>query len=331
MRILIATPSRSIVGGVETYLQSAIPALLKRGHQVAMLYHNRRFSEAEVVDPEQDELPIWYCPDLSTSPSRWQAIADWRPDIVYSHCLDAPDIESVLLERYPCISFLHNYWGTCTTGTKCHDFPRTQSCNREFGLACLALHYPRRCGGLNPLSALTMFKVNQRRRSRLADYRRTLVASTHMYAEYRRHGVSPEKLRLLAYPLTDPALEIVPFAPKERSNSLLFVGRLTRLKGIDHLLRAIPKAARRLERNLSVTVIGDGPERTQIERYADWLGVKARFTGWINGKQKLEAMRSATLLVVPSVCLSLSAWLESKRAASVSPLLAMRSEAFPTG
>ena len=300
MRILLATSYRSVVGGVETYLQSLIPALLRRGHEVAMLYKHRASGEAELVD-SQGEIPAWHWLELLSRQSGLREIADWKPDVVYSHCPDSFELERFLLENYRCILHAHNYWGTCATGQKCQTFPHTRACSREFGLACLALHYPRRCGGLNPLTALKMFQASRRRKSRLAEYRRILVSSTHMHREYELHDIEPEDLRLVAYPLTDATLEKAPYQPKQLGGALLFAGRLTRLKGVEHLIRAVPEAAQRLGRTLTLTIMGDGPERSRLETLARQAGVAATFLGWLGGDQKWAVMREANLLVVPSL------------------------------
>lgn len=300
MRILLATSNRSVVGGVETYLQSLIPALLKRRHEIGIVYRHRASGEGEVVDPQEAGIPVWYWPDLMSNPAGWREIADWKPDVVYSHCPDSLDLERVLLANYRCILHVHNYWGTCVTGRKCHDFSRVSACNREFGLACLALHYPRRCGGLNPLTTLKLFQTNRLRKSRLSEYRRILVSSTHMLREYERHGIDAEMLRLIAYPLTGASSKVTSYVPRELGGSLLFSGRLTDLKGADYLIRATPIAARQLGRALNLTIMGDGPDRHRLQTLAQQLGVAARFVGWLGAEKKLAVMGESNLLVVPS-------------------------------
>ena len=300
MRILIATSSRSVVGGVETYLQRLIPELTTRWHEVAILYEHRPAGEGDLVDPPGSRIPIWYWPDLVNNAAVWEEIARWKPDIVYSHCPDSLPMERALLENYRCILHVHNYWGTCISGRKCHDFPRPRACNRHFGVGCLAQYFPRRCGGRNPLTAFKMFQKHTERKSRLSSYSKILISSTHMQREYEQHGVEAEKLRLVPYPLTDASLEVMPYLPKDVDGSLLFAGRLTDLKGVDYLIRAVPLAARRLNRDLTLTVMGDGLERNRLESLAQQLGVAAQFVGWLAGDQKLAVMRESNLLVVPS-------------------------------
>jgi glycosyltransferase involved in cell wall biosynthesis len=83
-----------------------------------------------------------------------------------------------------------------------------------------------------------------------------------------------------------------------KNNSLLFVGRLTKQKGLDLLLHTLAK----LPAAISLDVVGDGPERQPLEALAGELGL-ARRVRW-QGSQPQTALlpfyRSASALVVPS-------------------------------
>ncbi len=300
MKILIATSQRSIVGGVETYLQSIIPALLEGGHEIAMLYDYAGDAGGAIVDPPQARLPVWRSEELRARPAVWEELRKWKPDVVYSHGVESPGVERRLQQSFPTVRFVHGYWGTCTTGRKCHAFPAIQSCQRTFGPMCLLMHYPRRCGGLNPLLAWKMFQNERTHNSLLAGYRAILVASTHMYAEFSRHGISPEILQVLRLPLTES--QAFPAAlPKKPGGRLLFVGRLTDVKGVDYLIRAMGKAQAKLECTLTLTVAGDGAEREKLQELARREQATVEFFGWVNSSQKRELMRQADLLVVPSL------------------------------
>jgi len=189
--------------------------------------------------------------------------------------------------------------GTCATGQKCHAFPGPQPCRRLFGPACLALHYPRRCGGLNPKTMWTMYRRSAEVNRQLPRYQAVLVASRHMYGEFERHGVGADRLHLVTLPNPQDARQ-APIRTGAR-NRLLYVGRLTKLKGVGHLLRAIPIAARKLARPLRLTVAGDGPERENLKRLAGELHLAADFAGWIQGGRMRDLMLESDLLVVPSL------------------------------
>ncbi len=301
MKILIATCNRSAVGGIEKYLRCLIPALAKRGHEVAMLYQHSASPGSETVDRPDAETRVWYWDLLREDSGGWREIASWKPDVVYSHTLDSLDLENRLLDSYPCVLYIHVYWGTCISGRKCHTFPQMSPCERRLGPACLALYYPRGCGGLNPVTAWRNYQTHAQRAARLADYQKILVNSAHMFREYQRHGIGPEQLRLIHYPVTESNLEEIAYQPKAASGSILFVGRLTDLKGVDYLIRAVPAAERRLDRKLKLTIAGEGPERPRLERLARQLALAVDFTGWLESQEKIETIARADLLAVPSL------------------------------
>ena len=301
MRILITTCNRSIIGGIEKYLQMLVPALLQTRHEIALLYEHRATAGTELVDPPDAGLRIWYWDDLTPGSGTARELAEWKPDVVYAHGLESLGVEQVLLDRYPVVWYVHVYLGTCGTGQKCHTFPQPRPCDRNFGPMCLVLHYPRRCGGLNPLGAWRMYQRHAARHARLQDYRNILVASRHMFRELEKHGVSSDKLKLVPLPAAPSIGKSEPWFDKDPGGSLLFVGRLTNLKGVDYLIQAVPLAQKKLARKLSITIAGEGPARASLEQLAERLEVPVHFSGWLEGAAKDKAFQQADLLVVPSL------------------------------
>jgi glycosyltransferase involved in cell wall biosynthesis len=300
MRILISTSHRNLVGGVEKYLQEILPCLAERGHELALLYEYR-------FDPQNERIdrPALHIPCHGIAEAGFDAglrfVREWKPDVVYSQGLEAVDFQAALLNEFPTVFYAHNYVGTCASGEKCHAFPTPQPCDREFGPMCLALYYPRRCGGLNPVTMFQMYQRSAERNAQLGKYAAILVASAHMRREYERHGVKPGNVQVAALPNPHEAEEIHAGARTGSRGNLLFLGRLTKIKGAAHLLEAIPLAEKQLERKLSVTVAGDGPERPHLERLAAENQLTAEFTGWIGPSQKGDLIERADLMVVPSV------------------------------
>jgi glycosyltransferase involved in cell wall biosynthesis len=300
MRILIATSHRNLVGGVEKYLQGILSTLAGRGHQLALLYEYRFDPDKECIHSLDLDIPSLGIHEAGLD-AGLRFVRDWKPEVVYSQGLDAAGLQSALLDQYPNVFFAHNYVGTCASGEKCHAFPSPQPCDRRFGPACLALYYPRRCGGLNPATAWRMYRLSSEKNAQLGRYAAILVASAHMRREYERHGVRPEKIQVAALPNPHQCAEFRSPARTGSGGNLLFLGRLTKLKGAGHLLHAIPIAERRLGRPLAVTVAGDGPERRKLEALARSQQITAEFTGWVGSSRKAELLERSDLLVVPSL------------------------------
>jgi glycosyltransferase involved in cell wall biosynthesis len=300
VRILIATANRNLVGGVEKYLQSAIPGLIQRGHSVGLLYESSFDAATPGIDQQAGWIPSW-CTKEAGLDSALRSLASWKPDVVYSHGLEDSRLESALLEKYPTTLYAHTYSGTCVSGRKCYSSPRLQPCARQFGAPCLVLYYPRRCGGLNPRTMWQLFQLQSQRKSRLPEFRAVLVASRHMYHEFEQHGVTTDRLHLVPLPLDGSLPADSAPRPRALGQRVLFVGRLMDVKGVDHLLRAIPLAAGKLGRPLTLTIAGEGPERGRIEDLARRLGVTVEFAGWVDSEKRSDLMRQADLLAVPSL------------------------------
>jgi len=300
MRILIANPSRQLLGGVEQYLETLMPALVRRGHSLAVLHEYSSESGTPGIDRRTGPLPSWCSNELGRE-AALEAISDWNPDVVYSQGFDDREMERALQHSYHAILYAHTYYGTCITGRKCYSQPHLEPCSRRFGTACLSLFYPRRCGGLNPLTMWQLFQIQSRRNASLADYHMVLVASSHMYREYERHGVRPEQLQLLPLYPTNCVPESRTPPLRNPSGRILFVGRLMDVKGVDHLLQAMPLATAALARPLHLTIAGDGPDREKLEHLARPLGSAVEFIGWIDSERRADLMRQADLLAVPSL------------------------------
>lgn len=79
--------------------------------------------------------------------------------------------------------------------------------------------------------------------------------------------------------------------------SVVYVGRLSPEKGVDILLRALVYVPR-----ISAVIIGDGPERSVLQRLTKKLKLShVYFVGKTEGAQKMRLMEYADCTVVPSV------------------------------
>jgi glycosyltransferase involved in cell wall biosynthesis len=80
---------------------------------------------------------------------------------------------------------------------------------------------------------------------------------------------------------------------------VLFIGRLVPVKGLDRLLEACGQLSDRV----AIVVLGDGPERHELEQLATRLGVPTLFLGEQGGTVRDDWLGAADLLALPSVIL----------------------------
>jgi colanic acid/amylovoran biosynthesis glycosyltransferase len=91
-----------------------------------------------------------------------------------------------------------------------------------------------------------------------------------------------------------------PSTSAELSHGVLFVGRLVEKKGCEYLLRAM-QAVQRTHPLSELTVIGDGPLRSQLEALAQQLKIRCQFRGTQPTDKVREALGKARVFSVPSV------------------------------
>jgi colanic acid/amylovoran biosynthesis glycosyltransferase len=111
-------------------------------------------------------------------------------------------------------------------------------------------------------------------------------------------GFPAEKL-LVHYMGIDHGL-FSPSTSPERSQSVLFVGRLVEKKGCEYLLRAM-QLVQRAHPECGLTIIGDGPLRPSLEALANELAIRCEFRGAQPAAVVRKSLQNAKIFCVPSV------------------------------
>jgi glycosyltransferase involved in cell wall biosynthesis len=127
-----------------------------------------------------------------------------------------------------------------------------------------------------------------------------IAASSQTYAEF---AVYRDKLFFVPEPGIARSLCYSDSRSPEAGAKLdlIFVGGLIPCKACDLALHA---AAPLLRGDLArFTVVGDGPERNRLEQLARSLGIEkaVSFCGWVSHSEVLKRLRSADVMVFPSV------------------------------
>jgi glycosyltransferase involved in cell wall biosynthesis len=313
MRIAVANFSSRRVGGAESYIEEVIAEFANSGHDVGLFVE---------LDVPADRPPIRlpgksprWCVANQTLAGAVAAMREWHPDLIFAHGLVSPENEAATLSVAPAVFFAHGYYGTCISGAKTNSFPNVVPCARIFGPRCLLHFYPRRCGGLSPVTALIEYRRQADRLKLLRRYRAILTDSTHMRDEYLRHGFDPKVVIRSTYLRnTSPGPDVPIESPNGDTDGtasggparLLFLGRMDALKGGLILLDSLPIVAAALDRPIELIFGGDGPCRDSWTRRAQAISAKDRlvkivFEGWLAQERIAELQASSDLLVMPSL------------------------------
>lgn len=298
MRILLANEARRGGGGVETYLSSLAEALIARGHDLALVYANPSREEGPT---SIDLCDTWSVADegLDAAVARVRA---WRPDVCFSHNMRPLEVDERLIAEWPTLKMMHGYFGACLSGHKAFSFPSIVACTRRCDAGCLVHYLPRRCGQLRPDVMVTQYAWAMRQQTLFNRYAAIVVASDHMRREYRRYGLSEEDVHTIPLFGAEGRRDALPMGPVI---DLLFIGRMTALKGPAVLVRAAALAASALGRPLHLVIAGDGLARPTVERRARAVEAEGRlsveFTGWIDSDRRAALLRRASLVAMPSL------------------------------
>jgi glycosyltransferase involved in cell wall biosynthesis len=295
VRILLAAHHTSRIAGAETYADTVIAALRRRGHDVALLTEHRAVDGREPIGGAQTQ---WCTAEAGEIPALERASA-WQPHVVYAQGLASVRLERALTRLAPSVLFEHSYAGLCISGSRTWCAEGTE-CPRTLGPGCLALYFPHRCGGRSPMTMVRDYKLQRARQRLLPAYRAIVVASRHMAEVLATHGCGG-RVHVLPPPVP-PALADVP----RRTGTplrIVYAGRLERLKGVHLLSDAVHIAAARLGRPIELRIAGDGPLRPVLEQQSrdTTTGVLMFLHGWQTAAQRDALFASADLLIVPSL------------------------------
>jgi glycosyltransferase involved in cell wall biosynthesis len=121
-----------------------------------------------------------------------------------------------------------------------------------------------------------------------------------MRREYLKYGLDESRVHTIPLFATEARATGSPAAPQI---DLLFLGRLTALKGPQELLRAAGRVL--IGRPLRVAIAGEGPARRALERMARELEthrpVSVEFTGWVDAAARSALLARTAVLAVPSL------------------------------
>jgi glycosyltransferase involved in cell wall biosynthesis len=128
-----------------------------------------------------------------------------------------------------------------------------------------------------------------------------LVISESTRDDLVRRGVPAERVAVVHCGLDHDTFHPDPGVPKAARPTVLFLGRLRRYKGLDHVLRAMLEVRRALP-DVRLVVVGEGPYRRALERLARRLGLDAavEFLGFVPSAERVRRLREAHVAVQPS-------------------------------
>jgi len=277
VRILHVGAGNLGAGGVATYVRTVMSGQRDRGHE-ALLADIR--PEGESIAEVQETLSG--VEEISALSARWKA------DVVHLHST-LPGYGGI-----PGASVItaHEHSSHCPSGGRfLHG--RGVECHRRFGTVnCLRGRYLDLCGSRSPGAVVRQFGITAATPSFPGVW---IAPSRYSRDRLLERGVDSRKVALLPNP--NPARARIPPDPRNTGPVVLFIGRLVADKGCDVLLRAMSDLP-----DAHLRILGDGPDRGNLERLSRSLGVHGQtsFLGWQASAEVNRHLSEARVLAVPA-------------------------------
>ena len=295
MRILLVSDWMSNVGGSEAYITGLQRWLVEAGDDARLLTCGgdgdaasdiRAFGTDNVI--AQSVLQL-HNPFAVAAVRR--AVREFRPDAALVSQFVYHLSPSVLpaLGSVPTVASIMDYKAVCPVGSKL--LPDGTICRVPAGTIC------RREGCVGTVQWLRDQPRYALVRAALRKADRILCASGWMQAELARNGIESECLPI---PIERPSVTFVR-APAGQP-TFVFVGRLSREKGLDALLAAFAQVRSRFPQ-ARLRIVGDGPLLAEARRLVASfaLGDTVHFTGRLAPAGVESMLRDAWALVAPSI------------------------------
>jgi glycosyltransferase involved in cell wall biosynthesis len=277
-------------GGEEIVADSEASLLRKGGHEVDRLL---------VRNPDR---PLAATRLLAAAPwnvaqerSVKRRIRESRPEVVHVHntwfALSPSIIHGLHDEGVPIVMSLHNYRPLCANASLFRDGRVCTDCvgsHPWWGV----LHRCYRASWIGSTVAAATIAVSRARRT-WDLVSRFVAPSEFVKRMFVAAGFPADRLTVNPHGVADPGPRA---QPPSASRTLLYVGRLTPLKGIRVLLEAWQRASASIP-DLELALLGDGPIDGDLagERFD-----RVRFLGWADTERVMATMLSARALLVPS-------------------------------
>lgn len=231
-------------------------------------------------------------------------IARRRVDVVHGqHVLTClPSIAAARRAGIPSVCTVRDYWPVCYWSDLIHtreDDALCPGCSASMMTRCIR----PRAGAAWPLALplIPYMRANlARKRTGLAAADAVIAVSSAMAADLRSRAPELASTRTVVIPNpVDVSRLRAQAAAASRplpGPYALYLGKIARNKGTDHLLRV----ARDAGLAWPLVVAGDGPDRAALEAEAAQLGGDVRFTGWLESGDAVRWLAHAGMLIFPS-------------------------------
>jgi glycosyltransferase involved in cell wall biosynthesis len=278
------------IGGPPTYLYHLLPALLERGHEITVVTYG-------------DVVQEFSYPYRVVRVSRRRSITVRLLQFTWQVWRAARGCDLIFVNGYGLPPAIVNLWLCKPMVIKLvGDFAWEYAVRHSLMDSAENIEdFQRRRHGLvvRMVQALQRWYVNRAQT--------VIVPSRYLASIVQGWGVPPKKLRVIYNAVDLVAYDSLPDREDARreldlnGKIILTVARLAPWKGVDRLIAILPRIGE-LVPDANLVVVGDGPERANLERLTEQTGVSGfvRFAGRVSQDRVVLYLRAADVFVLYS-------------------------------
>jgi len=266
------------VGGVETHVLELSQSLLDMGHEVLVVCADVPKSRPFQV---MNGLSVFRFPalDLPYIPYTYfsrRRLSKFNADVIHSH-YPPPFISYQVVQSLPKLPHLLTY-----------------HCDLELPDKIASIRIP------NMAKRIVQLVNKELYLARILSNVRQIVVTTKSYAESsdvlrdHQYQIIPNGIRLDAFDALSRDVNA-----EKQAKQILFVGRLSSVKGIEYLIEAA-KMVLDQQSDVTFLIVGEGEERERLKTLARGYEAQIRFCGHLPRRALVTLYRTSTLLVLPS-------------------------------
>ena len=322
MRVLITTDVfPPVCGGSGWSTYELARGLRSRGHEITLVRPRTGGGRREPAEPYDGFHPLefqaWsppvpYLRNYFKNERLYRRLARYLAALIRERSIDVvhaqhrltgpPSVAAAREAGVPVVCTVRDYWPVCYWSDLIHD-PSADSLCPSCTAGMMSRCVRPRAGALWPLALpfIPYMRANLRRKQRaLAGAGAVVAVGSEMARDLceRSAGLAGGAVATIPNPIDVRAVQ----AEADRQPSpldrpyVLYAGKLDVNKGVSQLLPAVGAA----KLDVPLVVVGDGPERPQLEAEARAAGGNVRFTGWLPHAEVLAWMRDTRALVFTS-------------------------------
>lgn len=290
----------TIIGGAEVVAEKTARELQRRGHEVFVVTtnHHSKTEEVDVDDIKTYRIPlniysIYNLSDQSIIKKLlWHLIDLWNPSAYFK-------LKDILKEKKPDIIHIHNFKGfsgAAFSAAKKLDVPVVFTVH-DYSVYCVRANLLKGDGSIctEPRIPCRFYKeVNSFFIDKIPDF--VISPSKSLIDKLKSQGFFRDsEIAVIPNPVEkDPEIIEKDYITID----ILYVGALSKHKGVDVLIRAFRELG---DDNMRLHIVGRGPDEDKLKAISG-DDEKIIFHGFLEGEELSGMYGKANVTVVPSIC-----------------------------